>query len=270
MKKHPVDDLFKSKLSDWEKQPSSGAWARIAKEQKTKDLKLGLWVWYAAASIVVATMAGYLLWPGAGESQYLSMGKVAETADVPLQVSSDTTQKKVPVMPIEKAAESMEVPVVRFAGKSKVKAESRSDESDKSDFYTQTEIKGVKEEEIAVLEIQKEDHTKNIEAVNTPDFSKENGLQAALALREPEVKEENRTIVVNVKIPENEFNDKSKASKFTRVFRQIKNARAGDPVDWQEIGFNPRDIVAKVDERIRDKEEVISEKYQNIKQRAKL
>ena len=270
MRKHPVDDLFKSKLSNWEKQPSSRAWARIAQEQKTKDRKLGLWVWYAAASIVVATMVGYLVWPGTDESQYLSMEKVSETADVPSPVSTDTTQKKVPVMPIEKAVESMEVPAVRLAGKSEVKAENKSDANDKSNFYAQTEIKGIKEEEIAVLEIQKEDHTKDVKAMNTPEFSKENGLQTALALREPEVKEENRTIVVNVKVPENEFDDKSKTSKFTRVFRQLKNARAGDPVDWQEIGFNPRNIVAKVDERIRDKEEVISEKYQNIKQRTKL
>jgi hypothetical protein len=66
-------------------------------------------------------------------------------------------------------------------------------------------------------------------------------------------------------MPENESNEKSKSSRFAKVFRQLKNARAGEPVDWQEIGFNPKDVIAKVDGRGRSRDEEGSEKYQNTK-----
>ena len=277
MKKHPVDDFFKSKLSNLEKQPSSEAWSRIAREQKTKERKIAVWVWYAAASITVATMAGYLAWQGsADESQYLSMEtgatKVNKTADSALPAFGDTADGKDSVTPALKVGEIAPLSDKNVANTKKVKAVNQEViKSERSGLPIERVVESTKALEIAVTDIKKDDHSPEIiKSAVLPEIPKGNALQNTLASREPEIKEENRTIMVTVKTAENDSNEKSKTSRFTKVFRQLKNARAGDPVDWQEVGFNPKNIVAKVDERIRDKEEEISEKYQNIKQRTKL
>ena len=61
MKKHPVDDLFKRKLAELDKKPSSEAWLKIQERTKSQRRAVG-WVWYAAAGIAVTLMAGYLVW----------------------------------------------------------------------------------------------------------------------------------------------------------------------------------------------------------------
>jgi hypothetical protein len=52
-----------------------------------------------------------------------------------------------------------------------------------------------------------------------------------------------------------EADDKPRGSRFSRVFRQLKNARAGEKVDWDEVGFNPKDLVARVDDRLRNRDD---------------
>jgi hypothetical protein len=76
--------------------------------------------------------------------------------------------------------------------------------------------------------------------------------------------EPTRTIVVTVETDEPE--NQPKVSKFSRVFRQLKNARAGERVDWEEVGFNPRDLFAKADDRFKHKEEKHSDKDQTSRQ----
>jgi hypothetical protein len=41
-------------------------------------------------------------------------------------------------------------------------------------------------------------------------------------------------------------------------------------VDWEEVGFNPKSLVAKVDDHLRNGEEKVSEKYHNLKEKTKL
>jgi hypothetical protein len=53
-------------------------------------------------------------------------------------------------------------------------------------------------------------------------------------------------MVVNV-IPEEDSLMQPKTSRFTRVFRQLKNARAGEKVNWDEVGFNPKAVLARLD-----------------------
>jgi len=266
MKKHPVDDLFKSKLSNWEKQPSSEAWSRIAGEKKNSERKIGIWLWYAAASILVATTAGYLVWQGNARQSAQIENSIAKTdqlknADLPI---SDAVAAKDSANDIEK---SPEIKNFEEAVAADIKSESNipvvSDEPEKQ---PESEIKIVENERVAVVPIVKD--VVQPESTVSESLKKEALPQIAFASNKPEVKEDNRTIVVNVVAEEME--EKPKTSRFTKVFRQLKNVRAGDPVDWQEVGFNPKDIVAKVDDRIRNTEGEISEKYQNIKHKTKL
>lgn len=278
MKKHPVDDLFKRKLSDVEKQPSAGAWARIQNEQINNGRRFAGWIWYAAASIIIAIMTGYVVWQEwQKDSQNFTVEKtiaIAKKYNVQKVISSAEPLKHEDSSTIKVEAE---IPVAAVI---KNKIMQKSVDSDELALVNKATLKADLKDKIEVRSTEIEQlisKSFEVSPINTPqsiassvqlDIEKEIAPQKALASIEE--KQENRTIVVNVDEPESDSNEKHKSSRFTKVFRQLKNVRAGEPVDWKDMGFNPKTIVAKVDERIRDKEEVISEKYQNIKGRTKL
>ncbi|KAA6441803.1 hypothetical protein FEM33_00600 [Dyadobacter flavalbus] len=127
-------------------------------------------------------------------------------------------------------------------------------------------ILALKEAEPAIVEqeIVREEITVNIKPEIQP-------LSVEAVASQPKTKENepSRTIVIAVEAQSNE-EDKPKISKFSRVFRQLKNARAGEQVNWEEVGFNPKSLVAKVDDRLRNGEEKLSEKYHHLKEKTKL
>ena len=267
MKKHPVDDLFRNKLKDLERQPSAMAWTRIAARHQKPERRLGGWIWYAAAGIVVVLLSGYLVWQQQQVPDNGNLAVVTRKAESlkAKAVSHDTlkqTDRPVDEAASDRAIASYEKPSV-IVQKPSVFQKGTTTQKVQHSVTKDTDLGTDQPESF---------HTDEI-AVNTiksdlkPEPVKTNITQPQLALNES--KEENRTIVVNVEVPE-EDNEKPRQSRFTKVFRQLKNVRAGDPVDWQDVGFNPKIIVARVDETIRDKEESISEKYQNIKQKTKL
>jgi len=267
MKKHPVDDLFRNKLKDLERQPSDMAWARIAARHQKPERRLGGWVWYAAAGIVVVLLSGYLVWQQQQVPDNGNMAVVTGKAESPetKTVSQDTLKQA--DRPVDEAASdrniaSYEKPSANVQKTAVLQKGTRIQKAPypiiKGADLGTDQPQSFRTEEIAVNTIKSD---------LKPEPVKTNITQPQLALNES--KEENRTIVVNVEVPE-EDNEKPRQSRFTKVFRQLKNVRAGDPVDWQDVGFNPKIIVARVDETIRDKEESISEKYQNIKQKTKL
>ena len=266
MKKHPVDDLFKSKLSGLEKQPSSSAWTRIAKEQKTQSRRVGMWVWYAAASFVVAVMTGYLVWQ---ESQKIvtesTIAKTEKLEDFNSSISEDTL--KVSKFPAEKEEEKQIAIVEPVESKQTIKRSSEVKVDINKDLKMSAPViepeignlNNLKIEEISG--IAPDDIKMNVSKSISPTIEKELSVAPSLV----ESNEENRTIVVKVEMPENESGEKVKSSRFSKVFRQLKNVRAGDPVDWQEVGFNPKNIIAKVDGRIRGKGDDNVERDQNSK-----
>lgn len=264
MKKHPVDDLFKSKLSDWEKKPSSSAWEKIQKESKTKP-KVIVWPWYAAASVIITLMAGYAVWnyngnalmPENNKKTLAATDKKEQAAPIIEQVEKDNADEEIAVSQIK--------PEIRIS-----KKQLKQLQQQEPAIPQQPEII---ESEVAIKELE-------------PVKSSVNDVSGKIARNEqPEIKplsietisnqaesienEPSRTIVIAVETQSNE-EDKPRNSKLSRVFRQLKNARAGEHVDWEEVGFNPKSLVAKVDDRLRNGEEKVSEKYHNLKEKTKL
>lgn len=276
MKKHPVDDLFKSKLSGLEKQPSSNAWSRINNEQKVSRQRFTGWVWYAAATVTVAVLAGYMVWQGdSGNSiKYSNSKTIAGTEKL------KKIETRVVLNDSVKHAESvneenkkMQIAATDQIRTSRIRHQSNNAESEIEQVYAKANSQnGTREiasaedyiKRIEPLEVHVEVH----EPVSLPDILKDPVVEPVLA--SVAENQENRTIIVKVDDPSKDADDDHKASRFTRVFRQLKNVRAGEPVNWRDVGFDPKVIVAKVDEKIRNKEDVISEKYQTIKERTKL
>lgn len=282
MKKHPVDDLFKRKLEGLERTPSENAWLKIQEKQPAKS-RPAVWGWYAAAGVAAAVMGGYLVWQN---QQGVSPGDIQPQQTV-------ASAKPAPVDSAIYTVEKLNAPVEQLTA-----AETEGNaEVDHSGKILKPAHKATGNGETQIAKAQ-DGKTPNAKAprIQTPDIQPEpvqntpivamaekpsvpmNAMQAepikspvaqdvktlpdepaVSRVNKPEP-EPTRTIVVAVETGTNEAEEKPRNTRFARVFRQLKNARAGEKVDWDEVGFNPKNLVARVDDRLRNKEDRSSEK----------
>ncbi len=267
MKKHPVDDLFKRKLSTLERKPSAAAWQRI-QDGQTKSRRTLVWVWYVAAGVALALLTGYAVW--VNQATYFEPGlaqvQKVEKIVVP-QLNLDSIKNKSAeeqIASTDKEATEVSAPESANIGITMAKSVAKRKES--VDLKKENS-----DEEVARAEKSEEARPEHIVPVQimTPQTAQ---IQPADEKPKESVPEklEDRTILVKVEVPDDEGPDKPKASRFTKIFRQLKNVKEGESVNWTDVGFNPKAVVARVDNRLRMGEEKVSEKYQDIKQRTKL
>ncbi|MBE9465577.1 hypothetical protein ACFP1I_26960 [Dyadobacter subterraneus] len=257
MKKHPVDDLFKKRLASLERQPSELAWERIQQGQKNKSRRIAAWVWYAAASVSMALISGYVVWQNQNDTSE-KLSNQTEMARVEKTIP-ETKPVDIPQVPetIDQIAEKADVPAndssVRIAQNSKVQKDPKIREVKKKDQYQETKSaveRSINADviQVAVIRSEKPEEIKanKIETQQAPATEKINIKPVEVA--KVEDKKADRTILVEIEEPKNEFKDK-KPSRLARVFRQLKNVREAEPVDWDDVGFNPKNILARVDDR---------------------
>ncbi|GLU54997.1 hypothetical protein [Dyadobacter frigoris] len=268
MKKHPVDDLFKKRLASLEKRPSELAWGRIQQGQKTKSRRIAVWVWYAAASVSLALISGYVVWQNQTENSgkldnQTEMAKVEKKMPETRLSESPQSNKNIAQAEVKtemlvnpspvKVAQNSEWPTgrkIREVMKKDQNHETKSvrEKSDNADIIQVAVIQPAKSEEIKTNKIDIQQAV-TAEKVNTKPVE----------LARVEDKKADRTIVVEIEEPKNEFKDK-KPSRLARVFRQLKNVREAEPVDWDDVGFNPKNILARVDDRPNTNDEKVSGK----------
>ncbi|HEV7378512.1 MAG TPA: hypothetical protein VGN64_01860 [Dyadobacter sp.] len=253
MKKHPIDDIFKKKLEGIERKPSAAAWERMkpAKEEK----RLPLFVWYMAAGITVTLLAGYMIW-------------MSEAGNVGVELVTKTSppaQVEKPIIDPSVNADSMSaMKIDLIATSAKIPVKSRPDQETEKSSETK-----VIQPMVANLEPVTRKETQAIDTSMEPVYPEIEPIrEVADATPAVQNEVESRTIVVNVTEPKAEV-EQEKSSRLGKIFRQLKNVKHGESVDWKEIGFNPKEVVARVDGRLRDGEEKVSEKYQNLKERTK-
>lgn len=270
MKKHPVDDLFKRRLSGQEKQPSPSAWLKIAKEAGSKPSAPG-WIWYAAASVIVALLTGYAIWENNNpDTRPASLAdNVAPPVNDDQPVIADLTDKDSLPIVSEENKKQATIVAAKIA-----KRQTQDQVSVLQEIITDSK---------KIDDPQKEVFAADLKEIPSTDIDQKTGEINPLAMKAiagiPLVKksgemqdevEPSRTVVVVIDTDNNGVQSKPKTSRFSKVFRQLKNARAGERVDWEEVGFDPKVLVARVDDRLRNGEEKVSEKYHNIKEKTKL
>ncbi|MDR6807640.1 hypothetical protein J2Y45_004840 [Dyadobacter sp. BE34] len=265
MKKHPVDDLFKRKLEGLERKPSENAWLKIQEKQSASPVRRRpvVWGWYAAAGVAAAVIGGYLVWQN---QQGVSPGGI-QTQQTVAVVKPAPVDSVLP--PIEKpeeavgqlaATEENDIkPATHFAKIAKTpKATHQVIETSVADAepIQNAQVVAIAEKsDVPVNTIQ----PGQIKSPVAQDIKTLPDEPAVSRVSKPEP-EPTRTIVVAVETGTNEAEEKPRNTRFARVFRQLKNARAGEKVDWDEVGFNPKNLVARVDDRLRNKEDRSSEK----------
>jgi hypothetical protein len=271
MKEHPIDDLFAKKLSNWEPKASPDLWNRIEGKQQTSSREGGWWYWYAAAGVVFVMMVGYMVWQGQNSALQPANETIAK-----LDVIQEQTQEIQSIV-------SQDSDRAIIATLDELKNEiPKSKQSPPSVTFLDINPTVEKEEKyVAAIDIpdfkpiQKEGYSP--QASETSDKSMPiivpMPTEIALGLSdEPKVEQsKNRVIVAHILVNEDETKpDGLRSSKFIKVLRQLKNVKEGDTVDWQEVGFNPKNLIARADERLKNKEEKVSKYYQNLKEKTKL
>lgn len=254
MKKHPVDDLFQKRLTSLEKKPSELAWKRIQEGQKKKSRRIVAWVWYAAASVVLTLISGYLVWQGQNDiSSPMYAGseiaKVEKAASKQVEVT-DSIQTEGRSLPNDEVKSSLPAEKPTLAKQDIVK----KSPSIKPNSEHQAETINANRPasvEIAKIDPVKAEEAKIENAEIQQSISSEKGIPKTVELAQRDEKRPDRTIIVEVEEPESEVKDKSK-SRLSRVFRQLKNVREAEPVDWDDVGFNPKSIIARADDRTND------------------
>jgi hypothetical protein len=256
MKKHLVDDLFKKRLASFEKKPSESAWDRIQQGQNSKSRRLGAWVWYVAASVTLALVSGYVVWQNEAEKA-LKEQHPTELAGLKMS-NPDTTSDSGPG---EKQAVAVaERPVVEEKPVMEPAKETRRAEAEKKETRKKN-VNGVPETGVIRVEVYAPAQVAKTETAKpepvkseAQSLSPEKDPSRDIELARQEDKAPDRTIVVDIDEPKNEFKDK-KPSRLARVFRQLQNVREAEPVDWDDVGFNPKNIVARADDRPNDHDE---------------
>lgn len=271
-KPNNIDELFARKLSKLERTPSPDLWQRIERGQKKESRRLGGWFWYAAASVTILLMAGYLVWQNPTQT-IEPQGRMAQTEQVTsskekkldspaLELNEKealTSTKK--TEPAERNYQNQPVKREDFAVAEKAVTPTQTDNEQTSILENIEIAKVEKTEKNPEQLISKTDEAiKSLQPIDVPV-----GIPGTVLNNFPQ----KRIIVAHVEMENFDMED-TRPPKFVRVLRQLKNAKQGDEVEWDELGFNPKRILARADERLRSEEDKISDKYQELRNKTKL
>ncbi|WP_373512380.1 hypothetical protein [Persicitalea sp.] len=268
-KPNNIDDLFARKLSNLERTPSPDLWQRIEQGQKKESRRLGGWYWYAAASVTILLMAGYLVWQG--ETKTVEpQGQMAQTEQM-----TKPREGTLPTAPQSGDTEAL----ASTQQTESVQKNSRPVISQKESYATVVKEKAPEVPKLERAPILEGTQIARVEKAETDPSQLVTKNDAMKSLQPTEIQTvvpgkvspdtQDRIIVAHVET-EDLANEAQKSSKFLRVLRQLKNAKQGDEVEWDELGFNPKRILARADERLRNGEDKISDKYQELKNKTKL
>jgi hypothetical protein len=244
MKKNEIDDIFARKLRNTELEPRAEAWAKLQQRMAhKKNNRVVLWwqrgAWLAAASVIL--LSGALWWnhtPEPNKSQMASVRIPTQKTTTEIQVAAieKTTTKTIVLKPKNKY----------------IKVNKNIETFDDQIIIAKKETKTTPEKEIEISKTTNEtpQNTLAENTIKTIDTAPTAERKVLMTL--PEIAE---TIItehsINDKLPTNELPASNKKnSRFAKVFRQLKNLKEGEKVDWNEVGFDPNNVLSKVGKKI--------------------
>jgi hypothetical protein len=263
---HPIDRLFAEKLKGAEQAPRPQAWAKLESQLGgQRRRRIGAWWFAAAASVAVVVLAGWWAFRDNTPATQLAEQTIKTGALKPQK--SPTTQDFAQVDKVDDT-------LVKIAQK-----------AEKTDPATQQSSRvGTKPPQNSAPQV----HQPVLEKSLAPQLAQQPTLDNKLptppttkidegkTLDKPQVQtlpvvaaaeakpstplplEGNTTIVMNMNesLVKNAFKETitdtakaKKASKLVRLFKQLKNAKDGEKVDWKEVGFDPTKLLARADEK---------------------
>lgn len=269
MKKHPVDDLFSRKLRDAEVTPREEVYQKLQQRMQSKQRRLGWWQqgpWLAAAGVSLLLVAGWVVWNTNNSKDTLTAQTTSKIEPVtgknPAQLTKskpvgEKPTEKQAVLPQQILPEKPQVAIVE-----RVKPIQKSPKLELAMPRSKTQQQQIAQ----VSETLENDKQKIVPTEEEPKALAQ--VQAVTSVSEPKSAE--RTVVLQLpelkqtlvaanektisptsvqsttpKLDENILNQPKKSTRMAKVWKQLKNAKSGEKVDWDEVGFNPNKLLAK-------------------------
>ncbi|AXE19489.1 hypothetical protein DR864_17945 [Runella rosea] len=278
MKKHPIDKLFSQKLKEAEIKPRDEAWEKLQlRMQQNKKRRIGGWwqqgPWLAAAGVCLLLVAGWLTWRSnsSNETNLAQHTHNTKAKAIKKQIAPQEEIKieaEAPIAEQEQVATALNKP------------ESITQTVRKSTTSTAPESKSASvtfspQPMVATLpDVQKAENQAKPESVpvsaaenprtiaQTPIHPEVISGAKTVVLQLPELKEtlvaantketiaeprikSDETKSVSEEFEDDILNKPRKSTRMAKVWKQLKNAKNGERVDWDEVGFNPNKMLAK-------------------------
>lgn len=271
MKKHPVDELFSRKLRDAEITPRDEAFQKFQQRLQTKERRIGWWQqgpWLAAAGVSLLLMAGggwWLMSQQPSESDTVALSKTPSTKIVAPNPPKNGEQKAVI------APSTNELAILDKKAKAGSGSESQvptfssatAPTTPKSNFKIKEVVQPLVQETQVAQVVETTPASEPVKQMKLEEPTKTVALASAITAKPTEktvvlqLPELEKTLVaandpqanvaaMNSSIADNDVLDKPrKSTRMAKVWQQLKNAKNGEKVDWDEVGFHPNKLVAK-------------------------
>jgi hypothetical protein len=277
------------KLREYERNPSPQAWtkleSRLKERENTKILPLW-WRYAAAASVMLMIGAGGWLLQYNKTDEINSQVSVSQNIkkNIPTNISpktiSKTTENTAVLVP------EKEVAVIKNSPKNLIQVKGKNQNSTIRNV-------SIAELKVLILPVEKE---QNQVARTISEKLDVNTIQPRMEYK-PETRPSENTIVINlvdnVEVAQNpkivnetivvnlldlkEENTESgtdtpseitkKTTRLSKIWQQVVRAKKGENVDWNEVGFKPKKLLARADAKLDNTRETISNSLENIREK---
>ncbi|MFN8348011.1 MAG: hypothetical protein U0X91_23610 [Spirosomataceae bacterium] len=269
MKKHPVDDLFSRKLRDAEITPRAEVYQKLQQRLQSKQKRLGWWQqgpWLAAAGVSLLLTASWVIWKSTA-SDDAAVAQLAASQSHKLSqkpAPGKETVKVKPELPNQQVSPRSIPEQVASVETEKLTPKNGQSESSESSQKTKpqqistapiAQVAEIPQKAPQSVSVMPADEPKAVAQIQTPSADSRPSTKTVV-LQLPELPE--TLVAVNEKptsntLPEstapkpdeNILNEPRKSTRMAKVWRQLKNAKNGEKVDWEEVGFNPNKLLAK-------------------------
>lgn len=275
MEKHNIDKLFDERLQNYERKPRPEAWDKLqAKLQQNETKIVPLWWKVARAASVVLLLgtAGYLVWE--------------TTTNPEVEGSNVAVANSLPKTKEDKLAQPNRSIVLEKTGNGENKIEESLAQAkprlNKINKQT-THKNSVKEHFDKLMEVAKNTQEPVLAQKETPLPLPKATNNTIVLVMEPTPEQTTpksaETIVLSmVEAPAGpgverpgwvEEASNRKTSKLGKLWQQLKRAKNGEGVDWNELGVKPQKVLARADAKLENTKESIVESVKEIKNNEK-
>jgi len=235
-----LDKIFSKGLHKYEREPRSQAWEKLeARLQKPKSKTFPIWWKYASAASVALLL---------GIGGYWSNNQTANSAEK-VAVNKKPVIEKKQAQIIEKEIILQVTTIEKITHKKIISTPTQKYETDENKQFVQL----LPQQIIKVEEIKQITKTSTLEIQKTEE---QNTIVLVLENTKPKAVEE--TIVLNMVetrpavVSQTDLNDGNtkKETRISKIWQQLKRAKNGENVNWNEIGIKPQKMLARADAKI--------------------
>lgn len=263
---HPIDRLFAEKLKGAEQAPRPQAWAKLESQlggQRRK--RIGTWWFAAAASVAVVVLAGWWAFRDNTPAAQLAGQTIKNGALKPPK--SPTTQDFAQLNKVNGTSTKVAQKAVKtdLATPQSIRVGTKPPQNPTPQVHQPVLEKSLAPQLAQQPTLDNKLPTPPTTKIDEEKTSDKPQVQTLPVVAAAETKpttalplEGNTTIVMNMNesLVRNAFKETitdtakaKKASKLVRLFKQLKNAKDGEKVDWKEVGFDPTKLLARADEK---------------------